>query len=724
MVDTAASSGLDDDRYAIGKLLGTGSYGAVVKAYDRLSHRHVAIKRIPFVEEHVDAIRITREIRLLHALRCDNVITLFDVELSQTSLYIISEVCETDLHQSIQTSKKNLKPWEPSEYLYVMYQVLNAISFMHSAGVLHRDIKPANILLGANLTVKICDFGLARVLETGANEAFIEADIPNLTEYVVSRWYRAPEIVLVPGRYGKAQDVWATACTFAEMIRKEPLFPGTTLVDQLQVIVDVLGKPTVEDLDFEMKDRVRQYVNGLQSKQTGLSNCITGSVNIHSDLLDLIQKMLVYNPNTRITTAQACELPMFKTMREKLSSLNKSLTTPIIKDIRRAIEDNPIPVPNSMSAPNEALETLLKEVAFIKKDMAKRGLYEIQEPPVHMNIVTSDSSTKQSSHKSSHCAHNMSGKNHSSKDKRVSKAGAGTITQSKPMEAGAPSRKGIEIQKTENDTHKGQNVSNHHHNNNNNTNLTTANNNHIITSNQSSAATDGNNNDNNTEKRLSISSNQQSNAFPFFESIKRTFSRGTTSTIKQSQSLRLRLKPRLFTTRRIAASARTYVSSIHENIIEIKPIGGLNNNNNNMDKHKDCSEYDDNSCHNNHNNDHIKFQKTYELNASVKGIESNEDCSQSMKAKKRNSTKMMTGHNKNVPNPNSWSIRYSFIRNFIQTSTNSYSENNSSLKYSSSLNDESEHGGDDNRETHHTIGAMKPTHSIHVNQNNPYKSKV
>eukprot|EP01036_Dinobryon_divergens_P036427 gene36427-47431_t len=218
---------LDADRYEIGASLGSGSYGMVVGAYDRIKKCPIAIKQ-----------------------GNDKIISLVDVELLEDSLYILTDVY-----------------------------------------IIHRDIKPANVLVNADYSVKLCDFGLARVLDVQDDEMGGQLPKDDLTEYVVTRWYRAPEVVVNPGRYGKGQDVWAAACTFAEMIRPSPLFPGTSVIDQLHVIVDILGRPTNMDLDFDISDRSRRYMNGLQSKEIGLEEALVGSYNTHPDLFNVLRKM-------------------------------------------------------------------------------------------------------------------------------------------------------------------------------------------------------------------------------------------------------------------------------------------------------------------------------------------------------------------------------------------------------------------------------------------------
>jgi len=112
---------------------------------------------------------------------------------------------------------------------YFLYQILRGLKYIHSANVLHRDLKPSNLLLNANCDLKICDFGLARTTS--------ETDF--MTEYVVTRWYRAPELLLNSSEYTAAIDVWSVGCIFMELMDRKPLFPGRDHVHQLRLLMEV-----------------------------------------------------------------------------------------------------------------------------------------------------------------------------------------------------------------------------------------------------------------------------------------------------------------------------------------------------------------------------------------------------------------------------------------------------------------------------------------------------
>ncbi|XP_075149577.1 cyclin-dependent kinase-like 1 isoform X2 [Haematobia irritans] len=217
------------DRYEKLSRLGEGSYGVVYKCRDRETGQLVAVKR--FVESEDDpAIRkiALREIRLLKNLKHPNLVSLLEVFRRKRRLHLVFEFCElTVLHEL------ERHPQGCPEHLtkQIVYQTMQGVAYCHKQGCLHRDIKPENILLTAQGQVKLCDFGFARMLSPGEN----------YTDYVATRWYRAPELLVGDTQYGTPVDVWAIGCLFAELVRGEALWPGRSDVDQLYLIRKTLG---------------------------------------------------------------------------------------------------------------------------------------------------------------------------------------------------------------------------------------------------------------------------------------------------------------------------------------------------------------------------------------------------------------------------------------------------------------------------------------------------
>jgi len=289
-----------DNKYRIIKPIGHGAYGVVVSAEDTTTGSKVAIKKIPKAfNDLTDAKRILREIKLMRHFDHENIIRAEDLQAPPSlaefeDVYIVSELMETDLHRIIY-SRQELSD---DHIQYFIYQILRALKYCHSANVLHRDLKPSNVLLNSNCDLKVCDFGLAR----GVDEKSLE-----LTEYVVTRWYRAPEIMLSCQEYTKAIDVWSVGCIFAELLGSKPLFPGDDYIHQLRIISDILGTPSDEDLDFVRSERARAFMKKQAHKpKVPFSTLYTGA---NPEALDLLEKMLQFHPKKRITIAEALRHP-------------------------------------------------------------------------------------------------------------------------------------------------------------------------------------------------------------------------------------------------------------------------------------------------------------------------------------------------------------------------------------------------------------------------------
>ncbi|CAL6056921.1 Mitogen-activated_protein kinase [Hexamita inflata] len=193
-------------KYEILSKVGKGAYGVVWKAINRKTNEIVALKKIfSAFQNDTDAQRTFREIMFLQELNHENVIRLFNVLRAENDrdIYLVFEFMETDLHQVI---RANIL--EDVHKTYVIYQLLKSIKYLHSGELLHRDLKPSNCLLNAECHMKLADFGLARSIHT---DNPLQAN-PVLTDYVATRWYRGPEILLGSTKYTKGVDMWAVGC--------------------------------------------------------------------------------------------------------------------------------------------------------------------------------------------------------------------------------------------------------------------------------------------------------------------------------------------------------------------------------------------------------------------------------------------------------------------------------------------------------------------------------
>lgn len=299
-----------DSKYNFTRVIGSGAYGVVISAHDTHLNTRVAIKMVPKAfQDEIDAKRILREIKLLKHLKHDNIVGIVDMMPPMTryvddfhDVYIVSELMETDLYRIIY-SKQTLSI---DHVKYFVYQILRALKYIHSANVLHRDLKPSNLLVNSNCDLKVCDFGLARgVLDEDQMED--QSKRPLLTEYVVTRWYRAPEIMLACHEYDKPVDVWSTGCILAELLARKPYFPGDDYIDQLNLITSKLGKLPEKNLDFVTSEKARRFMRKLpNNKVVPLSKQFP---NAPPECIDLLRKMLQIHPKKRITVEEALKHP-------------------------------------------------------------------------------------------------------------------------------------------------------------------------------------------------------------------------------------------------------------------------------------------------------------------------------------------------------------------------------------------------------------------------------
>ncbi|KAG6599886.1 Mitogen-activated protein kinase 12, partial [Cucurbita argyrosperma subsp. sororia] len=293
-------------QYEIEEVIGKGSYGVVASAIDTHSGEKVAIKKINNVFEHVsDATRILREIKLLRFLRHPDIVDIKHIILPPSrrefkDLYIVFELMESDLHHVLKANDD----LTPQHHQFFLYQLLRALKYIHSAHVFHRDLKPKNILANADCKLKICDFGLARASFTDAPSAIF------WTDYVATRWYRAPELCgSFFSKYTPAIDIWSIGCIFAEMLAGKPLFPGNSVVHELDLITDLLGTPSAECIAKIRNEKAKRYLNSMKKKHPiPLSRKFP---NADPLALHLLERLLAFDPEDRPSAEEALADPYF-----------------------------------------------------------------------------------------------------------------------------------------------------------------------------------------------------------------------------------------------------------------------------------------------------------------------------------------------------------------------------------------------------------------------------
>ncbi|CAH1980500.1 unnamed protein product [Acanthoscelides obtectus] len=278
------------ERYQQLSTVGCGAYGQVCSALDTVTNKKVAIKKLarPF-QSAVHAKRTYRELKLLKHMRHENVIGLLDVFYPKhdvNQIYLVTHLMGADLNNIIRTQKLT-----DDHVQFLVYQILRGLKYIHSAGIIHRDLKPSNIAVNEDCELKILDFGLARPTE---NE---------MTGYVATRWYRAPEIMLNWMHYNQTVDIWSVGCIMAELLTGKTLFPGTDHIHQLNLIMEILGTPGDEFMQKITSESARNYIKSLPViPKKDLHTYIVGANPLAINLLGL---MLELDSDKRITAEQA-----------------------------------------------------------------------------------------------------------------------------------------------------------------------------------------------------------------------------------------------------------------------------------------------------------------------------------------------------------------------------------------------------------------------------------
>lgn len=284
------------NRYTDLAPVGSGAYGQVCSASDSQNRMKVAIKKLarPF-QSPIHAKRTYREIRMLKHMNHENIIGLLDVFAPTSTLddfcdvYLVTHLMGADLNNIVKTQKLS-----DDHVQFLVYQILRGLKYVHSAQLIHRDLKPSNIAVNEDCELKILDFGLARPTDE------------EMTGYVATRWYRAPEIMLNWMHYNMTVDIWSVGCIMAELLTGKPLFPGTDHIDQLTRIMALVGTPDNKLLAKITSDEARRYIKSLPKMKKKDLKKVFGSY-ATSLAIDLLEKMLDLDPDTRITADQALE---------------------------------------------------------------------------------------------------------------------------------------------------------------------------------------------------------------------------------------------------------------------------------------------------------------------------------------------------------------------------------------------------------------------------------
>ncbi|CAH1110096.1 unnamed protein product [Psylliodes chrysocephalus] len=320
------------DKYEQLAIVGEGSYGLVMKCRHRETDQIVAIKKFLETEEDATIRKMAlREIRMLKRLKHENLVAMIEVFRHKKRFYLVFEYLEGTVLDELDKMPGGLGEERCRERIF---QVTRGIGYCHSNHIIHRDVKPENVLVSSLGVVKLCDFGFARLISSTGEAC---------TEYVATRWYRAPELLVGEPNYGPPIDVWSIGCLFAEMMTGDPLFPGESDIDQFHLIVKLLGKPCLRHQ--QLLSHNTQFKGVIKFPNTdemlGFYKHFASWPTITIDFLDSCMKM---DPNHRLTSDELLKHSFFThdmfpqrflpALREKV---NIELNNPLLRKYKTEI---------------------------------------------------------------------------------------------------------------------------------------------------------------------------------------------------------------------------------------------------------------------------------------------------------------------------------------------------------------------------------------------------
>jgi len=290
------------DKYTKIEKVGEGTYGVVYKARNNKTGEIVAMKKIR-LEQEDEGVPSTaiREISLLKEMKDENIVRLFDIVHSEAKLYLVFEFLDLDLKKYMDKVEKvgEGEGMGPDIVKKFTYQLVKGVNYLHSRRILHRDLKPQNLLIDKDGQLKIADFGLARAFGI---------PLRTYTHEIVTLWYRAPEVLLGSRHYSTGVDTWSVGCIFAEMVQRQPLFPGDSEIDEIFRIFRLLGTP-----DEDMWPGVSALPDFKTSFPQWSSKDLKSAVTSLNDTsADLLARMLVYDPSKRISAKAALQHDYFR----------------------------------------------------------------------------------------------------------------------------------------------------------------------------------------------------------------------------------------------------------------------------------------------------------------------------------------------------------------------------------------------------------------------------
>eukprot|EP01147_Barroeca_monosierra_P008693 gene8693-1082_t len=291
----------ESQEYEILNKAGEGTFSEVIKAKARTDGKMYAVKRMKGKFSSIEQVDKLREVQALRRLRNHpNIIQMEEIIFNKEkrSLDMVFEIMDMNIYERIKGRRNHLSEDLVKKY---MYQLIKSLDYMHRNGIFHRDVKPENVLI-KDEELKLADLGSCRGIYSK----------PPFTEYISTRWYRAPECLLTNGFYGHKMDMWSVGCVMFEIISLYPLFPGSNELDQINKIHDIIGTPSPQIMAKIRKHSQHMRVNFPDKQGKGLRKLLPTA---SEDLITLLEGLLEYDPDARLSARHALRHPYFKELR-------------------------------------------------------------------------------------------------------------------------------------------------------------------------------------------------------------------------------------------------------------------------------------------------------------------------------------------------------------------------------------------------------------------------
>jgi len=368
------------NKYEVLGIVGEGAYGIVYKCLNKVTNKYVAVKKFKETQDKLVQKTMKRELAMLQMLRHENVVEFQESFVSKGNFFLVFEYVEKNLLEVLEESPHGLSP---KLIRSLVYQMCKAVAYLHKNNMIHRDVKPENLLIDENLNLKLCDFGFARKVKLNKNNN----NIDTMTDYVATRWYRSPELLLSGGIYGPEVDYWAIGCIMGELADGNPMFPGEDEVDQLDCIIKILGNlpESLVNMYYE-----NQIYNGKEllhvKKPETLEKRYLGILS--PTAIDFMKGLLELDPNKRLSGENVFKHKYFSVFMKNNNN----------NGIGNNNNNNNIAINNNLNNSNSATNIKVnnKEEKIMNSKMSNNIINKIvfKNNHINPNINVSNSNTK------------------------------------------------------------------------------------------------------------------------------------------------------------------------------------------------------------------------------------------------------------------------------------------------------------------------------------------